>query len=280
MNTMIFAVTFLSIVILYNISSIAKWFKTKNDEVFKTKFVIQKPGEYDLKSNYSYVFDLPIDDRYIITESSIPLTLRLPEDPKNGDVIELIDQPDRYGWGNLVYKTDLNPRLNSIQGHCEDGDLFPYRGGRVILTWSERDNFWKCKGERGVPNDPWSGWYTLSFKGAGIGQGFGQRAATSLSSYMRIDGTQNPLLLTFYGGSPSYPLNIIIGGKSAIWDNKSNRLTYPDFPHYLQSTMNQSVPVFEQQKDGIIFDYMNGGGWLKDDKLKIWDIPSNLQNIN
>ncbi len=280
MENNILIILLLVLIAYYGIDFIKNQIKQMTTITSRNQYVIKGPGEYELNSNYIYVFDLPINDNYIITETSIPLTLRLPENPRDGDIIQLIDQSDRYGWGNLVYKTDINPRLHSIRGDCEDGDLFPYRGGRVILVWNEKEQVWKSKGERGIPQDPWIGWYRLSFKGAGIGQGFGQRAATSISSYMRIDGTQNPIFLTFYGGSPSFPLNVITGGKSAIWDNQSNRLSYPEFPDYLQATMNQSVPIFEKQKDGTIFDYMNGGGWTKDNKIKLWDLPSDLQDLN
>jgi hypothetical protein len=246
----------------------------------KNEFIIQKEGSYDMTSGNIYLFRLPKNDEYIKTETSTPLTLRLPKDPKEGDVIKLVDQSDRYGWGNLLYKTQVNPSLNRIVGDCIDGDLFPYRGGWAIFVWNSTDKAWTCNAERGSPNDSWSGWYTLSFKGAGIAKGFGKRSPTSICSYMRIDATQNPIYITFYGGSPSYPLNIIVGGQTVIWDDESNRLTFPTYPYFLQNTMNQAGTYFLKIKDGTVFDLTNGGGWSKYNNIGLFELPKNMLPLN
>ncbi len=229
-------------------------------------YVITKTGDYYLKSNTIYTFDLPHDESFVITNRSLPITLYLPENPKNGDVITIIDSPDRYGLGNLTYKIKIvssNENVTKISGDYIKDTLFKFRGGFLILIWNEDKKLWISNGKRGEIHDKWSGWYKKVFKG------------NVLSSYMRIDGTQNPILITYYGGSPNYPYNIIVNTVTMIENEKNNSLFKSNYPNNLSNILYKQQNVLKMEKNGIIMDYLYGSGWKKINNL-IFDIPENL----
>jgi hypothetical protein len=241
--------------------------------------IIHEPGNYNLESNRVYMFQFAKDDTPIYApNASQQIMLTLPEIPVKGDIIELVDQSNRYGWGNVLYTFTLSSKY-PIVGDLKDRSLFFYRGGRVLITWDSGMNEWKSQGFLQRAEDKWSGWYRLSYKGAGIALGFGQREATSVASYMRIDATQNPILITFYGGTPNYPINMVMGGEVVLWDDKSDQLTYPLYPKYLSAPMSQLSALFKMYKDGTVFDYMNGGGWIRDNRIELNEIPLDMKEI-
>jgi hypothetical protein len=269
-------------VIVVCISAVV-YYKMTREKVENTSkkiyYIIKDPGTYELKAEQRYRFDLSKDDSFIIHTQFIPLTLYLPEDAKDGDVIFLQDQPNRYGWGNLLYNPLVICRRGKIVGDLATGDLFKYRQGDVEFLWNESRQEWSSKGQKGTIDDPWSGWYKLVVKGAGVAFSTEKYADTSIVSYLRVDATQNPILLTFYGGTPSYPQNIIMSAITVLWDDLSDKLTFPEYDKYLTSTMNQVSTYFKRTKDGILLSYINGGGWKKDERYDLWDRPVDLEDI-
>ena len=239
---------------------------TKSTTSNSSSYVINDTGNYYLKSNTIYTFDLPHDESFIITNKSLPISLYLPENPKNGDVITIIDSPDRFGLGNLAYKIKIisnNINNINISGDYVSDTLFKFRGGFLTLIWNDDEQLWISNGKRGEIHDKWSGWYTKVFKGH------------NSSSYMRIDGTQNPILITYYGGSPNYPYNLIVDTVTMIENESNNSLFKSNYPNDLNNILYKQQNVLKIEKNGIIMDYLYGGGWKKINN-EIFDIPYNL----
>ena len=235
--------------------------KNTTQEHYNNSFIITKQGDYTLKSNTVYTFDLIHDNSFIITNKSLHIELHLPEDPKNGDIITFIDSPNKFGLGNLAYTVKISD--GNIIGDYISGTLFKFRGGSLTLIWNDDKQLWISNGRRGEINDKWSGWYKKVFKG------------NVSSSYMRIDATQNPVLITFYNGSPNYPHNMIINTMTMIENEQNNELFKSNYPDNLSNILYKQQNILKMEKNGVIMDYYNGGGWKKINNA-IFDIPYNL----
>ena len=77
------------------------------------------------------------------------------------------------------------------------------------MIWNKINNSWESNGYKGSIQNSWNGWYKLDYKGF-IPVGLEGSTQTSMyPSYMRIDATQSPVLVTWYGGTEDYPINLI-----------------------------------------------------------------------
>ena len=245
--------------------------------------VIRTAGNYTLEANTTYYFDLEKNNSYLWDNRSRELlTLYFPTKIKDGETIVLIDKNDRFGWGNLSYDIRFVVGDTMIVGDLSDQNLFRFRGGYVILIWNEKEDRWESNGEKGTIENDWNGWYRLVYKGmteAGLTTE-GYISTTIFPSYLRIDATQNPVLITTYGGTEMYPINLIIKSEIGSLDEKENTITFPVYPFNLNLTMKVRFPVMVRQKNGIVMDYKNGGGWMRDESLSLSDNPSDLHELN
>ena len=254
-----------------------------NKESFRNtnnkSFTISTPGTYELLPFTEYYFNLPKNNDYIKFQSRKLITLELPSNPKKGDHIKLYDSNNRYSWGNLSYKIILTGGSYPITGDLKNNNLFSYRQGIIEIIWDDNSKSWNTIGKKGLITDSWSGWYTLKYKG---GLFSSENSSSTYVSYMRIDATQNPILITFYGGSSSYPKNIVIKAITAIEneDPNKNELYYPGYPDNMFSSIELGSRLFKKDKNGIIFDYERGGGWIKQPSISLHQNPTNLENLS
>ena len=238
--------------------------------------VIRNSERYILESNTTYYFDLKEDNSYLLPgRPRDDISLEFPESPEDGDVIILIDKNDRFGWGNHSYDFKLVLRDHMIRGDLSSKNLFPYRGGYVMFVWNEKENAWESNGYKGEIQNVWNGWYRLVYKG------FNTSSDTStFPSYMRIDATQFPILVTYYGGTDMYPINLVIDSDIAELSKDEKELIIPTYPSRLGSVMNARVPVLRRLRNGIVIDFDKGGGWKKDERLRLNENPSDLHDLN
>ena len=240
--------------------------------------VIRNSERYILESNTTYYFDLKEDNSYLLPgRPRDDISLEFPESPEDGDVIILIDKNDRFGWGNHSYDFKLVLGDHMIRGDLSSKNLFPYRGGYVMFVWNAKENTWESNGYKGEIQNVWNGWYRLVYKG------FNTSSDTSIStfpSYMRIDATQFPVLVTYYGGTDMYPINLVIDSDIAELSKDEKELIIPRYPSRLDSVMNMRVPVLRRLRNGIVVDFDKGGGWKKDERLCLNENPSDLHDLN
>ena len=244
------------------------------------KRMIRDGGEYNLDANTSYYFDMTHDNSYMAAgKPRKEVSLRLEEDPKDGDTILLIDKHDRFGWGNLSYDFRIVTGDNPIRGDDTPLNLFLYRGGYIILIWNKKENVWEVNGQKGDIQNKWNGWYKLEYKGM---VGFsGDIAVTTLyPSYMRIDATQNPVLVTIYGGTKLYPINLIIKADVGNLIDDKDIIEFPEYKSLYKYVMKAIDLKLKMLKNGIILDYQYGGGWKKDESIPLDQIPIDLHELN
>jgi hypothetical protein len=250
-------------------------------KVNKKQRMIQTSGSYTLEPNTNYYFNMNKNNSYLNNNRAREIVdLYFPESAKDGDMIVLIDKSDRFGWGNISY--DFNTVLGNsdIRGDLSDKNLFRYRGGYVILIWNNKDKIWESNGYKGNIQNSWNGWYNLIYKGFRLSFVDNSIQTSVYPSYMRIDATQNPVLITYYGGTKSYPINLVLNAEIGDLSEDETELTMPIYPSKLDSLMNMSIPLLKRLKDGTIIDFNNGGGWLKDDRLTLNEIPNDLHDLN
>jgi hypothetical protein len=254
-----------------------------NKESFRNinnkSIIISEPGTYKLLPLTEYYFNLSKNNDYIKFQSRKLITLELPSNPKKGDYIKLYDSDTRYSWGNLSYKILVTGGAYPIIGDIKDNNLFLFRQGMISIIWDEDSKSWNTIGKKGIVTDSWSGWYTLKYKGGLFST---DNSASTYVSYMRIDATQNPILITFYGGSSSYPKNIVIKAITAIEnkDPNKNELYYPNYPDNMFTSIDLGSRLFKKYKNGVVFDYERGGGWIKQTSFLLNQIPPNLENLS
>ncbi len=244
-----------------------------------SKVIIQQAGSYNLNPNTTYYFNMVIDNSYLLPGNPRTIvSIELPTDVSNGDAIVLIDRHDRYGWGNLSY--DYKIEGGNIRGELSSKNLFMYRGGYMILIWNSQDEVWESNGQKGIIKNDWNGWYELTYKGVSLKTSQETSLNTVYPSYMRIDATQNPVLVTYYGGTKMHPMNIVIKADIGLLNETLNQLEIPVYPSRLTSVMDISVPVLHRLKNGIILDMDKGGGWKKNDRVSLNEKPQDLNDLN
>ncbi len=245
-----------------------------------THRVIRDSGRYELERNTTYYFDLPLNTSYL--QEGTPreqVTLVLPSDISDGDLIVLVDKNTRFGWGNLSYDYKILVGDANIRGDLSSLNLFPYRGGYIILIWNKTNNSWESNGFKGNIQNIWNGWYKLEYKGF-IAARQEQRMTSIYPSYMRIDATQNPVLITWYGGSEDYPINLIYAAAIGDLNVDTREITFQEYPLNMKSAMNGTVPKLLMLKNEIIMDLNKGGGWKKVEGISLNDKPQDLHELN
>ena len=238
--------------------------------------IIRNGERYELEPNTTYYFDLKKDTSYLLPgRPRDEISLEFPESPKDGDIIILMDKNDRFGWGNHSYDFKFVLKDRMIRGDLSSKNLFPYRGGYVIFVWNEQENSWESNGYKGEIQNVWSGWYRLVYKG------FSAKSQTSMyPSYMRIDASQSPILVTYYGGTDMYPINVVLSSEIGELSEDENELIFPTYPNKMDAIMSLKVPILRRLKNGVVIDFDKGGGWKKDERLRLNENPSDLHDLN
>jgi hypothetical protein len=274
-------ISLLVIYILCNRGSSEEQFSLSLSRSSKTSSVIRSSGNFNLMPNTTYYFDMPEDMSYLMSgKPRDKVSLYLPKKVQDGDTIILIDKSNRFGWGNLSYDYRIILEDNKIRGTLSDLNLFPYRGGHVIFVWNEKDYVWESNGYKGNIENVWNGWYTLEYKGFLPSFTPGTNPTMMYPSYMRIDATQNPILITYYGGTEMYPVNLVFKASVGELKEDQNEIIFPVYPLNLSYAINMTVPKLKRLKNGIILDLDKGGGWKKKLNISINTIPSDFHELN
>ena len=269
------------ICIVYNRDSSEEQFSLNLSRTSTKSSVIRSSGNFDLIPNTTYYFDMPEDMSYLMYgKARDRVSLYLPKQVQDGDTIILIDKSNRYGWGNLSYDYRFVLEDKKIRGTLSDLNLFSYRGGHVIFVWNEKDYVWESNGYKGNIENVWNGWYTLEYKGFLPSFLPGSIPTTMYPSYMRIDATQNPILVTYYGGTRMYPVNLVFKASVGELKEDQNEIIFPVYPLNLSHAINMTIPKLKRLKNGIILDLDKGGGWKKKVNISINTIPSDFHELN
>jgi hypothetical protein len=268
-------------ILVWSTSIIKEHFDIPIRQSTQKQSVIRTNGRHRLDSNTTYYFDLKNDTSYLLEgKPRDSITLEFPESPKDGDIVILIDKNDRFGWGNQSYDFKFVLGEHIIRGDLESDNLFPYRGGYVIFIWNEKENSWDSNGYKGDIQNKWSGWYRLVYKGFIASSVEGAVQTSIYPSYMRIDATQSPILVTYYGGTDIYPINLVLNADIGELNEDETQLIFPTYPSRMNSVINMSVPMLRRLKNGIIIDFDKGGGWKKDERLRLNENPIDLHDLN